>query len=123
MPHKDPSQDGKEKWLEMAEQTTRSQEQPPGRQHSPGGMISHVIAAKGHMVSMQVVGGHTSIGENATIKLDQQAMDKWLTASWIQPAFLMPSPSLYPLLPKLNRTPLLKAPIFKLYQLYGICCL
>ena len=40
----------------MAEQT-RSQDQPPGRQHSAGGMISHMIAAKGHMVSMQVVGG------------------------------------------------------------------
>ena len=91
MPHKDTSQDGKDKWLEMAEQTRRSQEQTPGRQHSPGGMISHVITAKGHMVSMQVVGGHTRISGNATIKPDQQAIDKWLTASWIQMAFLTPS--------------------------------
>ena len=66
----------------MAEQT-RSQDQPPGRQHSAGGMISHMIAAKGHMVSMQVGEGHTRISVNATIKLDHQAMDKWLTASWL----------------------------------------
>ena len=44
-------------------------------------VTGHMILEKGCSFSMQVVGGHSQIDSNTTIKLAQQTMDKWLTAS------------------------------------------